>query len=78
MVVVALLSVDLVESVDLVSVELVVNCTFSSLVRSLTRSFLWSLILTNVIIETVTNSIVATSSDSPSYSHLYKLKCSVT
>ena len=35
MVVVALLSVDLVESVDLVSVVLVVNCTH--LVRSLTN-----------------------------------------
>ena len=31
MVVVALLSVDLVESVDLVSVDLVVNCTYKML-----------------------------------------------
>ena len=34
MVVVALLSVDLVESIDLVFVDLVVNCTFFSLIRS--------------------------------------------
>ena len=47
MVVVALLSVDLVESVDLVSVELVVNC-ISKTLSNFERLYLWKMYISKV------------------------------